>query len=278
MNERTESLRRPRLEAAFGGQLRAWRQTRRVSQEALAARAGVSARHLSFVENGRSQPSRELVLALAGALDVPLRERNALLTAAGFAAAFRASSLDAEVMASLRRAIDHVLAQQEPFGAVVVDGGWNLIRMNRGAERLFQRFPITSPAGHDAARNLVLGTVHPEAIRPYIVNWADVAGHLIARLHREVAARPGDHELARLLARSLAQPGVPAEWRGFTPGRSAAPFIPVHLKSDQLEIRLFTMMTSIGTPLDVTAEEIHIETYFPADEASEATLRGLAAS
>src|SRR6185295_1557412 len=146
MNERTEPARRGGRDAAFGGQLRAWRQSRRVSQEALAARAGVSARHLSFVENGRSQPSRELVLALAGALDVPLRERNSLLTAAGFAAAFRASSLYAEVMASLRRAIDHVLAQQEPFGAVVIDGGWNLIRMNRGAQRLFGQFPM-SPAG-----------------------------------------------------------------------------------------------------------------------------------
>jgi len=274
MHERSESPRSSRSDAGFGVQLRAWRQTRHVSQEELAARAGVSARHLSFVENGRSQPSRELVLALAGALDVPLRERNTLLTAAGFAAAFRASSLDAEVMASLRRAIDHVLAQQEPFGAVVVDGGWNLIRMNRGAGRLFQRFAMTA-AGREAASNLVLGTVHPEALRPYIVNWTDVAGHLIARLHREVAARPGDDELSRLLARVLAQPGVPAEWRAFAPGRSAAPFIPVHLRSERLEVKLFTMMTSIGTPLDVTAEEIHIETYFPADDASEAALRAL---
>jgi transcriptional regulator with XRE-family HTH domain len=274
MNERTETARASRLDVAFGVQLRAWRQSRRVSQEQLAARAGVSARHLSFVENGRAQPSRELVLALAGALDVPLRERNTLLTAAGFAAAFRSSSLDADEMASLRRAIDHVLEQQEPFGAVVVDGAWDLIRLNRGAARLFQRFPMT-PAGHEAARNLILGTVHPEALRPYIVNWADVAGHLIARLHREVAARAADDNLARLLARVLAQPGVPAEWRAPAPGRSAAPFIPVHLRHDQLEVRLFTMMTSIGTPLDVTAEELHIETYFPADDATEATLRSL---
>ena len=274
MNERTEPARASRLDVAFGVQLRAWRQSRRVSQEQLAARAGVSARHLSFVENGRAQPSRDLVLALAGALDVPLRERNTLLTAAGFAAAFRSSSLDADEMASLRRAIDHVLEQQEPFGAVVVDGAWNLIRLNRGAARLFQRFPMT-PAGHEAARNLVLGTVHPEALRPYIVNWADVAGHLIARLHREVAARSADDSLARLLARVLAQPGVPAEWRAPAPGRSAAPFIPVHLRPDQLEVRLCTMMTSIGPPLDVTAEELHIETYFPADDATEATLRAL---
>jgi len=276
MNEHSQSPRSARLEVAFGVQLRAWRQTRHLSQEELAGRAGVSPRHLSFVENGRSQPSRELVLALAGALDVPLRERNTLLAAAGFAAAFRASPLDGEVLAHLRRAIDHVLAQQEPFGAVVIDGAWDLIQMNQGAARLFQRFPVATAAGNDAARNLVLGTVHPEALRPYIVNWTDVAGHLVARLQREVAARPGDDGLARLLVRVLAQPGVPAEWRSFAPGRSTAPFIPVHLRSDGLEVKLFTMMTSIGTPLDVTAEEIHIETYFPADDASEATLRALA--
>ena len=270
------SPRSARGDAAFGVQLRAWRQTRHLSQEELAGRANVSPRHLSFVENGRAQASRELVLALAGALDVPLRERNTLLAAAGFAAVFRASPLDSAELAHLRRAIDHVLDQQEPFGAVVVDGAWNLLRTNRGALRLFERFPPTTAAGIEASRNLVLGTVHPEALRPYIVNWADVAGHLVARLHREVAARTGDDELARLLARVLAQPGVPAEWRAYAPGRSTAPFIPVHLRSDRLEVKLFTMMTSIGTPLDVTAEEIHIETYFPADDASEALLRRLA--
>jgi transcriptional regulator with XRE-family HTH domain len=274
-NDSSASSSRSRVDVAFGVQLRAWRQTRHLSQEELSARAGVSARHLSFVENGRSQPSRELVLALAGALDVPLRERNTLLAAAGFAAAFRASPLDGEVLAHLRRAIDHVLEQQEPYGAVVVDGAWNLIRMNRGAARLFRRFPRTTPAGIEASHNLLLGVVHPEALRPYVVNWAEVAGHLVARLHREVAARPGDDALSRLLARVLAQPGVPAEWRVFAPGRSAAPFVPVHLRSDEIEVKLFTMMTSIGTPLDVTAEEIHIETYFPVDDATEALLRAL---
>ncbi len=262
----------------FGSQLRMWRTTRRVSQEDLAARAGVSAKHLSFVENGKSQPSREIVLALAGALDIPLRERNTLLSAAGFAAVYRASPLEADELAHLRRAIDHVLAQQEPFGAVVVDGRWNLLKMNGGAARLFAKFPPVGAEGLDAARNLILGTVHPQGLRPYIVNWLDVAGHLVARLHREIAARPGDEQLPRLLARVLAQPGVPTEWRAPTPGRSAAPFITVHLRNGGLELQLFTMLTSIGTPLDVTAEEIHIETYFPADDASETILRSLTAT
>ncbi len=246
-----------------------------MSQETLAARAGVSARHLSFVENGKSNPSREVVLALAGALDVPLRERNGLLASAGFAAAFRASALDGDELAHLRRAIDHILAKQEPYGAVVVDGQWDILRMNQGALKLFQHFAPTTSEGVTAARNLVLGTVHAGALAPYLVNWGDVAGHLVARLHREIAARPADENLPRLLARVLAQPNVPSEWRVAEPGRSAAPFVTVHLKSPTLEVRLFTMLTSIGTPLDVTAEELHVETYFPADDATEQILRSL---
>jgi transcriptional regulator with XRE-family HTH domain len=260
----------------FGAQLRSWRLARRVSQESLAARAGVSSRHLSFVENGRSQPSREVVLALAGALDVPLRERNTLLTAAGFAAAYRASPLDGAELVHLRRAIDHVLAQQEPYGAVVVDGHWNVLRMNQGALRLFQHFAPASAEGAAAAQNLVLGVMHADVMQRYLVNWAEVASELVARLHREIAARPADVELQKLLARVLAQPNVPAEWRVPSPGRAGAPFVTVHLRSPTLEVRLFTMLTSIGTPLDVTAEEIHIESYFPADDATEAVLRGLA--
>jgi transcriptional regulator with XRE-family HTH domain len=259
----------------FGGQLRAWRLSRRVSQEELAGRAGVSPRHVSFVENGKSQPSRDLVIAFAGALDVPLRERNLLLTAAGYAAAYRASALDGEELGHLRRAIDHVLRQQEPYGAVVVNGYWDVMQMNQGAAKLFGKFPPTTSDGLAAARNLVLAICHPSALRPYIVNWEEVAAPLVARMHREIAARPGDEQLSQLLARVLAQPGMPTAWRVPAPGRTAPPILGVHLRSPDLEVRLFTMLTSIGTPMDVTAEEIHIETYFPADEATEAVLRAL---
>jgi len=259
----------------FGAQLRSWRLARRISQEQLAERAGVSPRHLSFVETGRAQPSREVVLALAGVLDVPLRERNTLLAAAGFAAMFPASPLDGEELAHLRRAIAHVLAKQEPYGAVVIDGKLDVVQLNRGAAQLFGHFPPADDDGRAAARNIVLGVVHPGALRPYIANWGHVAGHLIARLHREVVARPYDESLRRLLSRVLAQPDVPADWRTPALGRSAAPFVTIHLRSPSLELRLFTMLTSIGTPLDVTAEELHIETYFPADDSSDAAIRAI---
>ncbi len=260
----------------FGAALRSWRQARRVSQEQLADRAGISPRHLSFVETGRSQPSREVVLALAGALEVPLRERNLLLTAAGFAAAYQASPLDGAELTHMRRALDHILAQQEPYGAAVLDSRWNLVRLNRGAQRLLACFPPASADGLAAARNLFLGLVHADAFAPYIVNWDEVASSVVMRLHHEIAGRPGDDELPRLLARVLAQPRVPAAWRSPTPGRTAAPFVTIHLRSPALDVHLFTMLASIGTPLDVTAEELHVELYFPADDASDAALRALA--
>jgi transcriptional regulator with XRE-family HTH domain len=262
--------------AGFGPQLRAWRLARRISQEALATRAEISARHLNFVENGRANPSRELVLMLSDVLEIPLRDRNALLTLAGFAAVFRASSLDSTELRHLRRAVAHILRQQEPYGAFVIDAGWDVLESNAGAARMLRQFPPTSAEGLAASSNLLLAAVHPEALRPYIVNWLEVAGLLVARLHRDRASRPseGSH---RLLATALAFPGVPTAWRVPTLGQVAAPFVTLHLRAPHLELRLFSMLTSIGTPLDVTAEELQIETYFPADEASERALHELAA-
>jgi transcriptional regulator with XRE-family HTH domain len=265
----------PAASAAFGAHLRIWRTARQLSQEALAGRAGVSPRHLSFVENGRSQPSRELVLALVGALDVPLRERNTLLASAGFAAVYRSSPLDGDELRHLRLALDRILAQQEPFGAVVLGRTGNVLRINQGGRTLLARFPPRSTEGVAAFDNVLVATLHPDGLRPYIVNWLDVAAHLVARLHREIAASPGDDESRRLLTRVLALPGVPADWRAVPVGKPAGPFVPVHLRNGDLELRLFTMLTSIGTPLDVTAEEIRIETYFPADDATEAAIRAL---
>lgn len=263
--------------SAFGAQVRSWRLSRRLSQEALAELAEVSPRHLSFVENGRANPSRELVLAISEALDVPLRDRNALLTLAGFAPVYRSSPLEAAELQHLRRGLDYVLAQQEPFGAIVLDGNWDILRMNAGAQRLLSQFPPRSAQGLAAASNVILATLHPDALRPYIVNWMEVAALLMARLHREASAGPSEAR-HRLLAAALATPGVPEAWRAPGPGQASDPFVTVHLRSPTLEVRLFSMLTSIGTPLDITAEELLIESYFPADETSERALRALAAA
>ncbi len=257
--------------AGVGLLLRAWRGARGVSQEDLAARAGVSTRHLSFIETGRSRPGREVLLAIAGALDVPLRDRNQLLLAAGLAPAYGASALDGDELAMVRRALDHVLAHHEPYPAIVVDRLWNLVRINAGAARLFAGFGPPSPPA-DVGQNLVLALLHPQGWKPALVNWDEVAGAMIERLHREVAAAPRDPGLAELRTRALAMPGVPAHWRASALGPTT-PFASVHLRRDGRELRLFTMITTLGTPLDVTAEELRIESYFPADDASERLLR-----
>jgi len=265
------------MQAQVGALLRSWRDARGVSQEQLAARAGVSTRHLSCVETGKAVPGREVLLAIAGALEVPLRGRNELLLAAGFAPAYGASSLGGDELAMVRRALGHVLTQQEPFPAMVFDRLTNLLELNQAAQRMFARFaPAELPA--ELATNVLLGILHPAAWKPRIVNWAEVAGALVERLHREVAAAPGDRGLAELRARALAMPEVPAAWHRPRPAEAIYPFVPVHLRHGDLELRMFTMLTTLGTPMDVTAEELRIETYFPADDATERLLRAWASA
>ena len=257
-----------------GPLLRAWRGNRGLSQEHLAARAGVSTRHLSFIETGRSRPGRDVLLALAGALAVPLRDQNQLLLAAGLAPRFSSSSLDGDELAMVRRGLDHALRHHEPYPAVVVDRTWNLLRVNRAAQRMLAEL-TPAPLPPAVGANLVLGLLHPDGWKPAIVNWDEVAGDLLERLHRECAAAPQDRALTELRARALAIPGVPAHFR--SPRLAAVgPFALVHLRRGALQLRLFTMVTTLGTPLDVTAEDVRIESYFPADDATETILRGWA--
>jgi transcriptional regulator with XRE-family HTH domain len=255
-----------------GGLLRAWRETRGMSQEKTAARAGVSTRHLSFIETGRAQPGREVLRALAGALDVPLREQNRLFLAAGFAPRYSNDSLDGASLGMVSRAIDFMLAQQEPYPAMVMDRAWNLLRMNEGARRVLVRFAPADPAP-EALQNCMLTLFHPRGLRPAIVNWEEVAGHLLERLHRDVAADPHDDEMRSLLARVLAQPEVPAAWRSPRVSQELLPFAPVHLAAHGTELKLFSMLSTMGTALDVTVGELRVETYFPADQASESLMR-----
>jgi transcriptional regulator with XRE-family HTH domain len=258
-----------------GGLLRAWRETRGLSQEKLAARAGVSTRHLSFIETGRASPGREVLRAIAGALDVPLREQNRLFLAAGFAPRYSSESLDSASLAAVRGALDFVLRQQEPFPAIVLDRAWNVLRMNLGAARLLARF-APPDAAPEAMTNIVLSVFHPRGLRPVIANWDEVAGHLLERVHRAVTAAPTDEALAELRARVLAQPDVPVAWRSPRVSEELLPVAPVHLAAGGVEARMFTMLSSIGDAQDVTVGELRIETYFPTDAASEALLRSLA--
>lgn len=252
----------------FGGLLKRWRTTRRLSQEQLAFDAEISTRHLSYLETGKSKPSREMVLLLASALELELRERNTMLSSAGFAAVYTSSGLESMEMAPVRRAIDLILAKQEPYGGIVVDRVWNVLRINEGAGRLLMRFLPEAAERPELAANIVKSSLDPEGLRPYIVNWVEVATFALERLERECMMFPTDEARQALRAEVRAYPGVDV-LRPFDTQSAGEPVSLVHLKRGGDEARLFTMITTIGTPLDVTAQELAIETYFPADEATE---------
>jgi len=261
----------------FGPLLREWRQARRLTQQELAARAEVSGRHLSFLETGRAGASREMVLVLANALDLPLRERNLFLGAAGFAPVYRESSLDAGPMIHVRRALDHILAHQEPYPAMVMDRAWNVVRLNAGAQNLFARFILPLNPPPIVLTNLAHALFHPEGLRHVIVDWAFLAAAIAERLHREAAADPSAGGPRALRDAVLAYPGIPE--RLHEPRLLDAPpvALPISLRAtDGVEARFFTTLTTLGTPLDVTAEELRIEAYFPLDETTEGLMRDLA--
>lgn len=249
-----------------------------MSQERLATTAEVSTRHISCLETGRASPSREMVLVLASALELPLRDRNALLDSAGFAAAYRESRMDDAAMRELDGALGLLLAKLEPYPAIVVDRAWNVVRANVGATRFF---PLLLPPGAppELLTNAVRAVVDPRGARPYLVNWDEVVCSIAERARLELARDPDGSPRRRLYDEMLSFPGVrEAIRRAPTPSGPPLPFLPVHIRRDGVEARFFTMLTTLGTPLDVTAEELCIEAYFPADAATRALCDSLAAS
>jgi transcriptional regulator with XRE-family HTH domain len=265
------------MPSSFGSRLRWWRARRGLSQLNLAAAAGTSQRHVSFLESGRTQPSREMVLRLAAALDVPLRQHNALLLAAGFAPAWRESDLAAPELAMVNRALDHILAQQEPFPAVVVDRRWNLLRANAGAGWLTAFLTEPSPAATPPDTvNLAEWLMSPDGLRPFLVNWPEVAIYFLRGVQADASA-DGTRETADLLRRLLAYPGVPD--LSHTPALEElpSPVLAMHFRKGQTSLRLFTTIATLGTPQDVTVQELRIECFFPADEATSQVFKGWAA-
>jgi len=261
----------------FGTLLRQWRERRRLSQLGLAMEAEVSTRHLSFVETGRAQPSREMVLLLARALDVPARARNELLTAAGFAPIYRERGLEAPELADVRRALEFMLRQQEPFPALVLDGGWNIVLSNGGAQRLLSLFLAPAEIAALGPPNAMRLFYHPRGMRPYIVNWEPTAAALIQWLHRDVMRGVGEPETGRLLEELLSYPDVPRQWRMLDLDAARAPFLAVELAKGDVRLSFFSLLAGLGVPYDITLHELRVECFFPADPASETRLRRLAA-
>jgi transcriptional regulator with XRE-family HTH domain len=242
-----------------GDLLREWRQRRQLSQLDLALAAEVSARHLSFVETGRSKPTSEMILRLTEHLEVPLRDRNTLLLAGGYAPAYPEHRLDGPELAAVRAALRHVLAGHDPYPAVVVNRWWELVDGNTAVAVLTEG---AAPELLSPPVNVLRLSLHPDGMAPRIVNLAEWRGHLLTRLERQVAAT-GDTRLAELLA----------ELRGYPGGEHGQPaptevVVPLRYRHGDRELALFSMTAVVGTPMDVTIEELAIESFYPADQAT----------
>jgi len=242
---------------SVGDQLRVWRGRRRLSQLDLALDTEISARHLSFLETGRSRPSRAMLLRLADRLRIPARDRNLLLAAAGFAPAFPERRLDDPALAAARRAVDLVLAAYEPFPVLAVDRNWDMIAANAGAMAL-----IAGVAEHLLAPpvNVLRLSLHPEGVAPRIVNLPEWRTHVFRRLEDQIEAS-ADAGLAALLAELRAYPGGTASGVDIYGGVA----VPLVLRSGAGELRFLSTTTTFGTPIDITLSELAIEAFLPAD-------------
>jgi transcriptional regulator with XRE-family HTH domain len=256
-----------------GELLRGWRRTRGKSQLGLSLDAGVSARHLSFIESGRANPSRDMVLLLAEALDVPFRERNDLLTAAGYAHVYQEHGFSQPELAQARKAIDLILERQKPFPAVVMDRRWNLVATNEPAERLFTR--LLEGRSLPGVPNVIRLMFHRDGVRRWVGNWESVAGSLLQRIQREAVGGPLDDDLRALFEEALALAGVPARLLLGATASPEEPILPVQFRHSDLALDFFSTVTTLGTPRDVTLQEIRIECFHPANEETERGARKL---
>jgi transcriptional regulator with XRE-family HTH domain len=249
--------------SGVGGLLKEWRHRRRMSQLDLAVEADVSPRHLSFVETGRSRPSRELLLHLAEHLDVPLRDRNSLLLAAGFAPAYRETGLDAGEMAPVRDALEKILASHEPFPAIIVDRRWNLVSANRSALAI-----LTDGVASELLAppvNALRVSLHPDGLAPRIANLDEWSAHLLTRLRRQHLAT-ADPELGRLYDELRGYPGV-VDRADAEHDVAAMLFVPLVLRLPEgPDLHFFSTLATFGTAVDITVAELAIESFFPADE------------
>ncbi|MGH6711755.1 MAG: helix-turn-helix domain-containing protein [Bradyrhizobium sp.] len=257
----------------IGDLLRGWRNRRVMSQADLAFEAGISIKHLSYVETGKAVASREILLQLASALGLSLRDRNALLESGGFARQYGERDLSAPEIADAKRAIDLLLRRHEPFPAIVTDRRWNVLQANRAATRLMTMLlgaeRMTRPLNH------MRMFLSPDELRPFVVDWPDVAAALMARARHEAMAAPLDLALQSTWRELLKLPDLAAPQ--LNESEAPGPLCEVRLRKGDVSIGLIGAVLTLGTPLDVTLQELRVEMFMPADEASEATLTALAA-
>lgn len=263
--------------SAFGDLLRQWRQAQGVSQLDLSLSAGVSSRHISFIETGRAQPSRTMVLRLGETLDLSLRHRNALLQAAGFVPGYPERALGTPDLAVVRRALELVLKSHEPFPAFVLDRGWNILLENSASDRL-RPLLLPEDVHLDEPVNVMRLVLDPALLRPRIRNWPLVAHVLGHRLKRQLRSPLVEENLRRNLEEVLGFPGVAEAMSEIQPSPDFSVVIPLELEAEGVRLSWFSTIATLGTPQDVTLDELQIESLFPADDATEAFARELAAA
>lgn len=258
---------------AFADELRRWREARRFSQLALSAEAEVSQRHLSFLETGRSKPSREMVLHLGRSLDLSLRDQNNLLVTAGYAAEYRERSLDDPDLDEVRHILEVVLAAYGSIPAYVIDRGWDIVLANPAALALASLAPKDVPL--EIAANAMRLSLHPDGLRDQVVDWPQFAATLMHRLEREAIERPFDERVAALLAEAKSLPGMQhlPERPAWSSGHDL--MVPLQVQSKSATLTFVSMIATIGAPFDITLEELRLETLLPADAETEAALRDL---
>ncbi|WP_218079703.1 helix-turn-helix domain-containing protein [Anthocerotibacter panamensis] len=261
-------------EGGFPHLLKTWRQKRRLSQLDLALSSGVSQRHISFLESGRAKPSRSMILQLSETLAVPLRDRNDWLTAAGFAPVFKSRPLDDPQMVQVMSAVRMMLTNHVPFPAIAIDRAWN-IRMSNAPFDM-----VSAIIGADVwtrvggmQRNLMRLFFHPNGIKPYVTNWKAIAPLLWHRAQREAEAL-GGKEMKQVLSELSQYQDADTLWAA--EGAALVPVLPLEIEKDGVRISLFTVIATFGTAQDVTADELRIESLFPADEATERLFRSAA--
>ena len=244
-----------------------------MSQLDLALQAGFSARHVSFIETGRTRPSRQALIVLAETLEVPLRERNRLLEAGGFAHVYRQTPLASEEMGHIRGVLQFILDRHAPYAAVVLDRYSNRLMGNSASAQLLGA--VVDPSLITEHPNVLRLVFHPLGARRSIVNWDEVARHLLARAERELGSAGDDETAAALLMELRGYAGEGPAERSSGPPTAGDLLLPVHIRTNGLELRLFSTIMTLGTPRDVTLQELRIETFFPADDASERTWRSV---
>jgi transcriptional regulator with XRE-family HTH domain len=258
---------------SFSLLLKQWRSQRGFSQLDLAIAGQVSQRHISFLESGRAKPSREMVLQLATVLEIPLRQQNLMLSAAGFAPIHAETDLSAPEMLSIRKALDFMLRQQEPYPAIVIDRYWNLLLPNTAATKFLATFidleHLQQHFGQEGAINLMRVMFDPQGLRPFVKNWHDVAIHLLQRLHREAIAEGESERSAALLKALMEYPGVAEMWKTSSATSQNALLLTVQLQREELSLEFFSTIATLGTPYDITLQELRIECLFPADDVAE---------